>query len=243
MYNQSDILELLKENSIEVVGDIFVEPGTKTNNVFVKVVEIGPGKRKPNSYDLKVVAAKAIEKGFELNFILVGDEQLPVHEPTLIAAFTNKLYDRIRNVFVTNNGRKHVVWIEPKTSLTEDEHALAISITEKYFGLVAEKLETIIFSNSSSFPTDYACLSLLRIKAPVTVEELLQHLRDKNFNVPNVKWLSYKLDKFRKNGRVLRQRENEKYVLTLSGLMALGSAKNRRSPDIVRALDIARRGD
>lgn len=242
MSKEQNVIRLLNEHSIEIVGKVFLEPGTNTNHVFIKVTEEGPGKRKPSSYELKLVSDKALEGGLIINFILVGNEEKPVHEPTLKAAFTNQLYDRIRNVFVTSDGRDFVVWVEPKTSLTEDEEALAQSITEKYFELVAEKLDKVIFSSTSNFPTDYACLSQLRIKAPATAEELLQELRNRNFHVPDIKWMSSKLDKLRKNGRILRQKDSGRYVMTLSGLKALGSAKGRRSPDIARALDLARRG-
>lgn len=242
MRSNIEILEFLQENSLDVVGTIFVEPGTDTKHVFIKMVELGPGERKPSSYDLKLASDKAEELGVRLNFILVGEEKEPVHEPSLKAAFTNQLHDRIRNVFVTEDGNSNVVWVEPKTNLTDEESELAMDITKKYFEVIAEKLDNIHFTNNSRFPSDYACLSLLRTKAPITNEELMAQLKLKNFDVPNLKWVSAKLDKLRKNNLVIRKKDSGQYVLTIHALTTLGSAKNRRSPDIIRALDLARRG-
>ena len=84
-------------------------------------------------------------------------------------------------------------------------------------------------------------LNAIRLLAPVSVEDLSAALVNRRFSVPSRDWVSRMLDGLRKGGFVVR-RSDEKYVLTFQSLKALGSAKSRRSPDVRRFLDLARRG-
>ena len=69
----------------------------------------------------------------------------------------------------------------------------------------------------------------------------MEALAKKQFAVPNRVWLNHALDRLRKAGAVIRKKDG-KFILTLKGLSSLGTLKNRLSPDVVRALAIARKG-
>ena len=60
--------------------------------------------------------------------------------------------------------------------------------------------------------------------------------------MPSEGWMAHMADSLRKSGLVVRLKSG-KYALSLAGLMALGSAKNAKSPDISRLLDLARLRD
>ncbi|USA40187.1 hypothetical protein [Pelagerythrobacter marinus] len=82
-------------------------------------------------------------------------------------------------------------------------------------------------------------LQLTRVFAPVTCERMQELIHDRGYPMPPLDWINHQFDLFRKRGFLIR-REDQSYVLTLPGLLALGSGKSRYSPDVRRVLDLAR---
>lgn len=88
-------------------------------------------------------------------------------------------------------------------------------------------------------PSILQLLNALKIKAPISSEVLSEIFLERGYSVANNKWVSSRLDNFRKQGLVIR-RPDQRYVLTFSGLMRLGSRRSAQSTDVRRALEMAR---
>ena len=108
----------------------------------------------------------------------------------------------------------------------------------KLYGL---SLQDIRLTTLENLPSRFACLRILRTIAPANLQMLKTEIESREFSVPSKSWLSKLLDTLRKNGLVLRQK-NQNYALTLNGLKSLGTSKKRNSPDITRMLALSQRG-
>lgn len=84
-------------------------------------------------------------------------------------------------------------------------------------------------------------LQLARVSAPATCEGLQDLIQQRGYPRPDLEWINHQFDLYRKKGFLVR-RDDRSYVLTLAGLLALGSGKGRYSPDVRRVLDLARAG-
>ncbi len=122
----------------------------------------------------------------------------------------------------------------------QEKSQIHLAISE-FSDLIGFKAVGVSFTDSENTPTPTAILKVLRINAPCSAEALRALLKEGGLTVPNVVWLNHALDRMRKAGLVVRSKNGDFFV-SLSGLSRLGTAKTRQSPDILRALDFAKRG-
>lgn len=241
MSNENNISDELKASGISLVGDP-VRDASEENKfyAFVKITRNKLGFQRPSNYKLRQLSENFEKRNLQVGFIVVEDEGGDVQasiKTTLFRFFP----EIVRNAFVAFDHKSATVWVEPKKVLTREEEEAITSKTKELFQFLNLPLDAVRVTSSENVPTRTACLNSIRLNSPLTQEELKMALIKRGFHIPNEVWLSNMLDKLRKAGLILR-RENGQFVLTLSGLRALGSAKNRRSPDVSRALEIARRG-
>lgn len=242
MSDGPNISDELTESGIGLVGDP-VQDASEENRfyVFIKITRNKLGFQRPSNYKLRRLSENFEKRNLHVAFIIVGDEGENV-QATVKTILFRFFPDIVRNTFVASEDKGGVtVWVEPKKILTSKEEDTITSKTKDILQVLGIRLDAVKITSSENLPTRTACLNSIRLKSPLTQEELQMALIERNFHIPNEDWLSRMLDKLRRAGFILR-RENGQFVLTLSGLRSLGSAKNGRSPDISRALDIARRG-
>lgn len=99
--------------------------------------------------------------------------------------------------------------------------------------------KVIIQREENEYPSPLIILQTIKVLAPVSIGALAMALRKNGYGLANDEWVRQRLDAFRKQGFTSR-RDNATYVLTFSGLIKLGSQRNRRSTDVRRALEMAR---
>jgi hypothetical protein len=95
-------------------------------------------------------------------------------------------------------------------------------------------------SLSDATPTDAQIFRLLFAMAPVTPADLETGLTAAGHTVPSIEWLKRRLDRLTREKFILWQ-EGDEFVLTEKGVSSLPRSLNRNSPDIQRALALARR--
>lgn len=231
----------IRENGVVLVGDL-VRDATIENKyyAFVQVTRRADGAQNPTNYKLRTISDIIERLGAELIFVLIEDDRQDVLVNTKAVLIRN-FPEKIRNVFPTFGSRGVVVWIEPKGILPAHDLEAMRSTAEDFLGFLKFSLEDVHVTSSENLPTKTACLNAVRFMAPVKLNDLRVELVRRDFHIPSDEWLSHTLDKLRKTDYVVRSKSGA-YSLTLLGLRSLGSGKNRRSPDVVRALAMAKRG-
>ncbi|MDH4439335.1 MAG: hypothetical protein QE284_03020 [Rhizobium sp.] len=206
--------------------------------VFVAVERDGENRQVPSNKLLNRVKEEISSEGTILEFVLTDAVQQDI-EAGFRASMLHSFGNVVRNAFLTVDGKKVSAWIAPKVAIEADVIPKIEERTRTFLSNYDLELSGLEFTSDANLPGKLACLQVCRLKAPVTVTELTQALIAKGFAVPSDNWTSRMLDNLRKSGFVVRQRSG-KYVVTLAGLKALGTQKNRRSPDIGRMLALAR---
>ncbi|MCC6597769.1 MAG: hypothetical protein IT559_03155 [Alphaproteobacteria bacterium] len=233
------ITQKLGEAGVLLVGNL-AQDATDTNKfyAFVETKQSKDGKQEPSNYKLRKISESFAEDHIFILFIIVQDDRENI-QASLKSALFRFFPEIVRNVFVSSEKNDLYVWVEPKKVLTENEkNDIQLKINE-VLEVLEIKSSAVKFTSSENLPTKTVCLNLIRLKAPITQAYLELELVHRGFHIPNGEWLSNILDNLRKSGLLLRSR-NAKYALTLEGLKNAGTRKNRRSPDVVRALDIAK---
>jgi hypothetical protein len=224
-----------------MAGPLVSHPDKENSYIaFIRIKIDKKGQKSPGSRALSQVAKLVAEKGYILSFVAVGDNGNDF-DASLKSILFAKFGDIIRNSFASFVNRQTDVWIEPKAQLSSQEKSqIQVAISE-FSDLIGFEAVGVSFTDSENTPTPTAILKVLRINAPCSAEALRTLLKERGLTVPNVVWLNHALDRMRKAGLVVRSKNGDFFV-SLSGLSRLGTAKNRQSPDILRALDFAKRG-
>lgn len=242
MFDEAVLKKILLEIGINhsgIVQDTGVSEGFF---VFADIVRDEVGKQTPSSRQLAYAQLQLESHGASVNFIIVDSGQADLLESVKSAVFL-AFPDMVRNIFISFDKNEAVIWVEPKTTLEPAvSESVAVRISE-ILEFLKVPLRDIYFTNSDDvrLPTPTAILQSIRIKSPVGVDDLIGHLESRNFSVPSSQWINRILDRLRKSKKIIRQKSGT-YILTLMGLSDLGTAKHRRSADVSRALDMARRG-
>lgn len=236
-----EIAEAFEDRGINLVGSVVKDRDAIRHLVFVSVeFDENTGAQTPTNYAISRVEREVEEQFGAITVILVrrGDEDI---SSSIKSMLIRRYPDKIRNVFSSVKCDWVSVWVDPKSPTTKeksDEMMQAVSGLVQHF-----ELALVDFVNTSevNLPSETTCIGVIRKKAPVAIPEILAELTTRGFEVPGEEWLSRVLDRWRKKN-LIHRKANGEFVMTVRGLNALGSAKNRRSPDVGRALDMARRG-
>lgn len=241
MLDLEEILVALKKFDIALVGAPVRDANVENKfYAFVQVTRPKGTAQVPSNHQLKNASDLVAVLGAEMTFIMVEDnrQDLLLNSKGMLM---RQFPDLIRNVFATHGTKGVIAWIEPKRVLTGNEIGDLRTKLEEFLRILKSPLEAVLLTSSENIPTRTACLTSLRYLAPTSNHGLRADLERRGFRIPSEEWLAHTLDGLRKSGLILRSTTGM-YTLTLSGLKSLGSAKNRNSPDIVRALAMARRG-
>ena len=237
------IADELLASGIKLIGDLVQDASDRTKWYAFVQVERDKGRRQsPSNYKLRKIAESLEKRSLQVAFVLVENEQedLQASIKTMLFRFFPGI---VRNAFASFDRKGATIWVEPKKILTREEEEAVAAKTKEFLQFLKVRFDAVRITSSENVPTRTACLNTIRLNSPVKLKEIRAALNKRGFHVPSDDWLSHMLDKLRKDGLVFRRKGKDgQFMLTLSGLEALGTAKNARSPDVLRALDIAKRG-
>lgn len=198
------------------------------------------GSLHPSKQKISTLEKELSDKGLPVSFILTDNYLLDI-ESGLRATLLANHSDMIRNVFLSLEGDKARVWIEPKADIRSAIPLLS-GTAQAFLELSKVKLQSIILTVDDFLPANFAIISVLRTISPASLKQLSSALVAKNFSIPSDDWVRRKLESLRKKNLVVWIKGDgdmpHTYTLTLKGLKALGTKKNRSSPDITRVLAI-----
>ena len=243
-----DIDKLLTERGLRLSGPS-VTRDSDSNDIFafVEIDRDDKGHQKPSNIRLNEIRDELealdelADQKFKINYIL---NDISGHDLALglRATLLNACPDQVRNAFLTIEKGNAVVWIVPKTESAREKIEEITTRVRTYLENAKVTLQDIKFTTDEKLPTRTAILNELRIASPATIEMLVERLSAKGFSIPSTDYANRHLDALRRSGQVIR-RKDANYCLTADALKILGTAKQRRSPDITRLLDLARRGN
>ena len=235
------IIALLKAHELTLVGDLVFDASVENKiYAFIKIERSATGSQVPTNYHLRIASEAVSAAGAEITFVLVEDDRQDILANSK-AMLMRQYPNLIRNVFPTFGSRGVVIWIEPKRILAKTEIEEMRNKSQQFLEFLKVSLESIYTTASENLPTGTACLNLIRVLSPVTQQMLRQKIEARGFHIPSDEWLAHALDKLRK-AKLIHRSKSGLYTMTLQGLKALGSGKHRSSPDVIRALAMARRG-
>ena len=241
MFNKSDLEEFLSDEGLNLAGPLAASDDSGLSFfVFIKEKSNNHHTRRPGNRALNHIAERAANKGYKLSFVVVNNERNDL-DASLKIMLLNKFPDKIRNSFATFENGIADLWLEPKRPISMQEKDAIKSTVSEFLSFLRFELRSISVTTSESLPGQTAILRMLRLSAPCSLGFLSSKLSEKGFTVPNDVWLNHTLDKLRKTGLVVRSKNGELF-LSLEGLTRLGTTKSSHSPDIIRALDFAKRG-
>ncbi|SNB78021.1 MULTISPECIES: hypothetical protein [unclassified Agrobacterium] len=239
MFDEKNIQYFLGERGIIAAGRI-AKDAFKANRfvVFVDVTRDKENRQVPSNKLLNDIREQILKEGVTIEFVLTDATQQDI-EAGYRASILHSFGEFVRNAFLTIDGKNVVAWIAPKVKIQTDVLPKIEDRTKLFLSNYELELSALEFTSDANLPGKFACLQVARLKSPFTVADLTQALLQKGFTIPSENWTTRILDNLRKSGFVIRQKSG-RYVVTLSGLKALGTQKNRRSPDIGRVLALAR---
>jgi len=241
MSSAREIHDILTGMNFELAGPVASNPGNDESYVaFVKIKTDTKGQKKPGARALSQAMKHLYEDGYNVSLVAVGDEGSDF-DATLKAIIFKNFGERINNAFSSFANQRADVWIEPKNKISSNERENIRSVISDFCNLIGFDLTEVSFTDAENTPAATTILKVLRLKAPCNAHVLETLLEQRGFTVPNVVWLNHTLDKMRKSGLIVRGKSGE-FFLSLNGLSRLGTIKARQSPDILRALDFAKRG-
>lgn len=239
MFDEKKVQDFLSERGVIAAGRI-AKDAFKANRfvVFVDVERDKENRQVPSNKLLNGIKEEILKEGVTVEFVLTDANQQDI-EAGFRASILHSFGDFVRNAFLTIDGNNVVAWIAPKVKIQADVLPGIEDRTKLFLSNYELELSALEFTSDANLPGKFVCLQVARLKSPATVSELTLALLEKGFAIPSENWTSRVLDSLRKSGFVIRQKSG-KYVVTLAGLKALGTQKNRRSPDVGRMLALAR---
>ena len=239
MLNPKEIKQFLEHKGLTLIGPVIEDPEqAQAYIVFLQVSVDKRGRRTPSNYKIGQIEGELGSKELgQVNFVLCqsGFEDISA---SIKSVLLRQFPDEVRNVFSSIYRNQASVWIEAKSPSARERSVEFEQATIMFLDSVGVALKSFTNTSEMALPGQTTCLAVIRRKAPIVVKILGSELRQRGFDYPNRAWLQRKLDLWRRRGLVVRQVSGA-YVLTLEGLKSLGSSKNRRSADVVRALDMA----
>lgn len=235
------IARIFKDRGIEIAGPVIKDRETSSHLVFVPVESGQDRKQTPTNYAISQAekAAEAVHGEITVVIIQRGNEDVASSIKSLIL---RRFSDDIRNVFSSVRGNAVSVWVEPKSATTIEKSLEVEQAVKGLVGHLGIELESFINTAEMNLPSETACINIIRKQAPTSFDAIKTELGGRGFEVPGDDWLRKLLDRWRRNQLIHRRRDGT-YVMTHRGLQALGSGKTGWSPDVARALDMARRRD
>ncbi|UWQ55939.1 hypothetical protein [Leisingera caerulea] len=238
MFEVGELKSLAAESSLILIGEPVDDPDVNGGSiVFVKATG-----QEPASVPGLIVkfSRKLKEKGWPVK--IVGPNQGEKQIGTFIgAAIKARLPDIELDLTIAAGLGKIAIWVDLPLEPSAEEKAEINSVIQNFLSQLGFKDQIVRFKKEKNYPSPTACLRVLRRNAPCSPETLTQLLQLPGFDPMTVNEIRRVLDTARRKGQVIR-RGDGKYIMSLQGLMNLGSSRDRFSPDISRALALRRLG-
>lgn len=235
------ISAVLNANGIGLAGKMVENPNVP-GGVFIPIRtrRLSDGSHKPSKSLILSTKRQLEEIGNAPEFIFVNDK-FEEAETSLRASMMVGFPDLFRNIFLSVEASKTNIWIDLKRPPSPEERARINELAERSMELFQLPAGAMLSLADIALPTRIEMLSCVRSMAPISSEELAVALTQRGRTIPSPDWINRQLDTLRKAGFVIRGRDH-RYTLTLNALRRLGTAKNRRSPDVLRLLALAKGG-
>jgi len=241
MTDVAELSSLITDAGVILTAPVMRSPYEPLKHIaFIKSYINDSGIEEPASGFLSRLKNQAEALGYDIDFVKTGGVYQDIEAAVRLTA-QRTLPNVIDNCYVSIEGEKVTIWIAPKQTISKEDAEVLNRKLKSYIEGLSFNIQSIIYPSSEKTPSKWACLSYIRQKSPVGAEQITRGLQDKGFSVPSHEWMSKNLDNMRKGGLVVRMK-NGSYALTLDALKIMGTAKNGRSADIRRMLDIAQRG-
>ncbi len=238
---ESLIKHALEQHALVSIGPIV--SSTSEQPVFfatIQVIRDSSGKQIPANRLLHSIRNDLLPHDVKLEFLLRYENSEEI-ETGLRATLLHSHIDHIRNIFASFDSSNAYLWIEPKHALEQSTVNELTKRAQAFLKLFDLSLSTVSITSEEVLPGKLALLTAIRFLAPATLTSTSIELARRGFKIPSADWLVRRLDGLRKAGNVVRLSSGE-YALTQLSLHALGTSKNRSSPDVSRLLALARRG-
>jgi hypothetical protein len=239
------VLELLRQRGFDFSSSHVELPAF--NSVLIEfprshIAEVaGKGVVSRRQLDTLATEIKS-QTGYQVEFVVNGDSIRHVYAQALQDLLSRKFGEGTYGITVALSPQgKCDVWIDARNatnSVTEEDVRNLVALFLTGIGLASGAVHILI--PSTRLPSDMEILRALKIKAPLDPSGLkIELLKGEGVGIDD-KWLNSKLDGLRKKGLVCRV-GNGKYLLTEIALRLVPVSRSRRSLDIVRALELAKR--
>lgn len=241
-YEPEKIAQILKPFDNYIVSDPILDPEVDGQIIiFIDPTPRYTGQKRLTKFAFSRAIDQLTDLGFSVSVHLSDGEKFDLVSSLKFTLFKN--YNHVlNNIFLNDNTENYSLWFELKGSPLEDARRELVGAARKAARAITKEAIEIQFLDDANQPTPSMTLGALRIIAPCSVAALGAYLREIGFDVPSSVWMRRELRKLTNRGLVLPLSNNSKFALTYSGLILLGSGKSRGSPDIRRALALARRG-
>ncbi len=241
MPNIKELETMLKDFNIDLTAPIVQDFEDQSRfYAFVAVKQIENNRQQPAEAKLRKISKAINQKGYNVEFILIDTEE-GKHDRNLLDLLKRKFDSYVHHVVTAHTpGKGWSVWISAHTLTGNDVQTNIKTTILSYVNLYDLKLNAITFVNDvNRLPTTTTTLRVLRTIAPASLSELKDALEDRSFVIHDLATLNHQLDWMRKGGFIVR-RQDGRYFLSLRGLSALGSSRDRDSLDVRRALKASR---
>jgi hypothetical protein len=242
MLSRNEALQLLDKLGLIIEGSLIENPDKPSSYLaFVRTTSDKDGVVRPTDGELAKAKKKLAAKDTDLSLSRIDDRTSLLGDA--VEALLRKNFEGLteHSIISLRGNDCHVYISLVGTADDELTNAIEKAVVE-LLELHGLRKTNFVFSVAVASITVTGLTSVLRKHAPSSVEELCDLVVEVGFEKPTRDWVNKTLDRWRKRRLVFR-RADGRYILTLEGLNQLGTSHNRRSPDVVRALAIARRDD
>ena len=239
--NYENIIEqFFYEFEVKLQGPVVWDGDSLSYIVFTLIQIDENGKQLPSNHTLKIIENKIKHEYSDINIKIIKNNKYYESLTNFLKVdIKRKWKNYIKNMIInieTLNVEVHIIG----TFENQDENLLKIeNYIKDILNILGFNLKDFIYTPNHNLASEKNCISVIRKKSPIHPKEIIAELKRRNFDVPEDSWLSRILDRWRKRGFIYRKADG-KYVMTVEGLRMLGTEASRRSPDVIRALDIYR---
>lgn len=242
MLSRREALQELDKLGLDIEGSLIENPDKPDSYLaFVRTTSDQDGVLRPTDKELVKAKRKLATKGTDLSVSRIDDKSVLVGDA--VDALLRKSFEgSVERSVLSLRESECNVYIGLAGTADSDLTSSIEKAVAELLELHGLKKTNFVFTVELPSITVTGLTSILRKHAPINVQELCDLASEAGFEEPALDWMNKTLDLWRKRGLVFR-RADERFILTLKGLNLLGTLRNRRSPDVVRALAVARSED
>lgn len=239
MNNVEDLRKLLLSYDLTSVELVESRENENAYHAFVIVQYDNFGNRIPSDSTIRRVRKQLDSLELDVDLVIVDPDWDNLNR-ILKTRVLREFSKYIEYVHLRQEYRKVIANVRISKDIDTEISRSISDLVRQFLILTGHESNDIIIDTIDDFPSLTTILANLRTIAPCFIEHLEDRLRTSKFAVPSTKWLNRRLDELRRKGFVLRN-SNGEFFLTFEGLNSLGTRKDSSSPDVRRALAMARK--